>query len=386
MSEVTVGHARRDITPPAGTWMMGYAARTKPCEGVHDPIYTNAVAVSDGSKTVVVITLDVSSVDGEVTRRIKAGVEAGGGPGPADVVINTSHTHSGPATAERTYTPRADAYLPDMIAATVAAATEALKTMKPATLSVGAAPLDIGCNRRAQAADGTVKIGANPDGPRLAEVTVWRFARDGADDVVLFSTPLHPSVMGPENYLISADWVGAARTSIERHTPGVRTVFLQGCCGNQSAYRDPRSFDVVAQHGETTREAVAKALDNMTDVAGAPVVTLMREVPLPFAEGGSYSCPVHGLRLGDAVFVGIAGEVFVEYALFGRERSTARSTIISGYTDGSVGYIPVASAYDEGGYETQANRYFESGKPWSPDVEGALKNGIASMLEALSNP
>jgi len=384
MSTITVGHARRDITPPVGTWMMGYANREKPCEGTHDPIYANAVAVSASGKPVVFITLDVSSVDGEVTRRIKEGVGVEPTLGPDDIFINTSHTHSGPATAERSYAPRADAYLEDMISATVAAAKEALTAMEPATLSVGAAPLDIGCNRRMKPAQGKMKIGVDPAGPRLAEVTVWRFTRVDADDVVLFSTPLHPSVMGPENYLISADWVGAARDAIARRRPDLRPVFIQGCCGNQNAYRDPRSFEVIARHGQTTADAVTSALTDMTDAAPTPIITRRVEAPLPFADGGTYPCPLHGLRLGDAVFVGIAGEVFVEYALFGREKSRAKSTIISGYTDGSIGYIPVAEAYENGGYETQANRYFETGKPWDPAVETTLKDAIAEMLDSLS--
>ena len=47
MSRIAVGHARRDITPPAETWMMGYASREKPCEGVHDPLNANAVTLRD---------------------------------------------------------------------------------------------------------------------------------------------------------------------------------------------------------------------------------------------------------------------------------------------------------------------------------------------------
>ena len=385
MKSIAVGHARRDITPPVGTWMMGYAARTKPCEGVHDPLFANAVAVSsDGERAVVIITLDVSSLDGEVVGRIRRGLLEAAGIGPEDVILNTSHTHSGPSTAKRTYAPRSDEYLTVLVAKAVDAASSALKDLKPSRLRVGSAPVDIGCNRRAETPDGKIGIGVNADAPRLAEVTVWRFVREDVDDLLLFSTPIHPSVMGAENYLLSGDWAGAARDAIEKRIRGVRAAFLPGCCGNQGAYRTERTFETVARHGETLATAVAGALADMTDAAGAPVVTRLAEAHLPFADGGSYPCPIHGLRLGDAVFVGIAGEVFVEYALFGREQSTAKSTIISGYTDGSIGYLPVAAAYEKGGYETGANRFFESGKPWDPSVEDVLKRAIADMLAALS--
>ncbi|KPK98260.1 MAG: hypothetical protein AMK75_07090 [Planctomycetes bacterium SM23_65] len=188
MKSIAVGHARRDITPPVGTWMMGYAARTKPCEGVHDPIFANAVAVSDAENTVVIIALDVSSLDAEVVARIRDGLSNAAGIAAEDVIINTSHTHSGPATAKRTYAPRSDEYLPDFIEKSVDAAGGALKDLKPATFSVGAAPLDIGCNRREETPGGKIKLGVNPTAPRLAEVTVWRFTRDDADDVVLLAS------------------------------------------------------------------------------------------------------------------------------------------------------------------------------------------------------
>ena len=386
MSTITVGHARRDITPPVGTWMMGYASRDHPCEGVHDPLFADAVAVSDGEKTVLIITLDVSSMDADGVGRIRDGLFAAAGIPAEDVLVNTSHTHSGPATAVRSYAPRSEEYLSRLITDAVAASADALKDLTPAVLGVGAAPLDIGCNRREETPEGKIKIGVDPDAPRLAEVTVWRFTRADADDVLIFSTPIHPSVMGPDNYLISADWAGAARRKIEEHCPDLRAVFLQGCAGNQSAYRTERTFETVSRHGETTCAAVSEALAGVTQVSATPIVTTRLQAPLPQAGGTSYPCPLHGLRIGDAVLVGIAAEVFVEYALFGREKSPARSTLICGYTDGSIGYIPVAEAYEKGGYETRANEYFETGKPWTPDVEPALKDAIANTLEALSNP
>ena len=44
------GHYRVRITPPVGTFLMGYASRTQPSEGVHDDLYANAVALSDGAR------------------------------------------------------------------------------------------------------------------------------------------------------------------------------------------------------------------------------------------------------------------------------------------------------------------------------------------------
>jgi len=381
---IAAGYARRDITPPVGTWMMGYAARNKPCEGVHDPIYASALAVSDGGKSVLLLALDLCMVDAEAVVSIKEAIFKATRIGPEDVLINTSHTHSGPTTHRETRVSGSEDYVSGLIEKSAEAAAGALRELKPARLSVGSAPLDIGCNRREETPGGEIILGVNPTGPRLAEVTVWNFSRQDAGDLLVFSTPIHGATLGPDNYLISGDWSGAAVRRIEQKLPGVRALFLQGCCGDQNPYRQGGTFELVEGHGEKTAAAVAQALKNMTPATPLPVKTVLREAPLPLEDDTTFGCWVHGLRLGDAMLVGISAEVFVEYALFGRKKSPAKSTLILGCTNGCVSYIPVASAYEKGGYETVAYKYFALGKSWKPSVEIALKDAIANMLTELS--
>ena len=61
--------------------------------------------------------------------------------------------------------------------------------------------------------------------------------------------------------------------------------------------------------------------------------------------------PVQALHINDVAVVAIAGEIFVEIQLAIKEASPFPSTLVAGYSNGCVGYIPVASAYPEGGYE-----------------------------------
>ena len=52
------GFARVNITPKSPIYLSGYAARTKPSEGVLQPIWAKALAIQDtkGAKTVIVTT------------------------------------------------------------------------------------------------------------------------------------------------------------------------------------------------------------------------------------------------------------------------------------------------------------------------------------------
>jgi hypothetical protein len=59
------------------------------------------------------------------------------------------------------------------------------------------------------------------------------------------------------------------------------------------------------------------------------------------------------LRLGNLAFAAMACEPFAEIGLTLRQQSPFEFTIPLGYTNGCIGYLPTAVAYDEGGYEVQ---------------------------------
>jgi hypothetical protein len=85
------------------------------------------------------------------------------------------------------------------------------------------------------------------------------------------------------------------------------------------------------------------------------------------------------LRVGDAVFVGCAGEPFCEIGLEVKRDSPFAVTFFGGYTGPSGGYIPWARAFDEGGYEVDTT-------PYTRDAARALveaaREGLAAMRGA----
>jgi len=62
------------------------------------------------------------------------------------------------------------------------------------------------------------------------------------------------------------------------------------------------------------------------------------------------------IAVGDAVFVGVPSELFVEFGLDIKRRSPFLCTYIAGMANGCVGYIPTARAFAGGGYETRLAR------------------------------
>lgn len=385
MAALLVGHGRECMTPPPGTKMMGYANRTVGAREVHDDLFVNAIALGDDGERIALLTYDVCHFDLAFAAEIKSALREATGLDAAHVALNTSHTHAGPVVGAWHAQRAAPDYRRAVIAKGVRALRAALEDLAQSAFSVGSAPVDIGCNRREMTPKGKIILGVNPDGPRLPEMTVWRFSRPAGPDVVLFSTAMHGTTLGGENLSISAEWMGAAVRCLEAESPEARYVFAQGCGADQNPYREQATFELIEQHGRTAAAAVREALGGMRELRPLPLRCMMRELPLPLLddESKTYPLPMHAVRIGEATLIGLGCEAFVQYALFGRSISPAAETLVLGYTDGSAGYLPTADAYETGGYETEANRHFPVGSPFAPRSEEIVKEAMQEMLEEL---
>ena len=66
---------------------------------------------------------------------------------------------------------------------------------------------------------------------------------------------------------------------------------------------------------------------------------------------------LQGIRLGPIALISIPGEPFTEMGQEIARRSPFEHTLFSGYSNGGFGYIPVDSAYSEGGYEVETSPF-----------------------------
>jgi hypothetical protein len=385
MEGLLVGHARQCITPPLGIRMVGYADRTDGAAEVHDDLFLNAVVLEAPDNTVALVAYDVCLLRLEQAARIKAALQQGAGLRPEQVLLNTSHTHAGPALDDgEDAGPLEREYWDRLVQETVEAVRGAMAETRPATFRVGAAPLDIGCNRRERIEDGSIILGHNPEGLRLAELTVWHFERSAAAHVALFSTPMHGTTLGGGNLSISSEWMGEAVRRVEADQPGLKLVFLQGCGADQDPYYSMQegrrgTFEEVAQHGARAAEAVAQAMRDAEQLEPLPLRELVHEVSLPGKEDAAetHRMPLHAVRLGDAALVALGAEAFVEFALFGRSVSPFDETLVLGYTNGNVGYLCTGEVSEEGGYEARTTRV-------APQSERLAKDAIEEVLTRLA--
>lgn len=233
-----VGAARCAITPPIGMTMAGYAAREGVAMDKDGELYATSLVLDDGRTRIAVVTLDllflqeplISALREEVGRRI--------GVPRSNILLNFSHTHSGP-TSEKlqydddehqhhlrmAYSARLQTDIPALVAL-------AAIRLRPARIGAGSGEARIGINRRERQPDGSIMLGENPAGPVDHEVRVIRIDDlQGKPIAVVFAHGCHTVTMGPKSLRWSSDYVGPARDLIEQNTGGL-ALFLQATAGD----------------------------------------------------------------------------------------------------------------------------------------------------------
>ena len=91
-------------------------------------------------------------------------------------------------------------------------------------------------------------------------------------------------------------------------------------------------------------------------------------------------------RIHDTAIVGIPGELFSEIGIKIKSSSPSKITLIGGYTNGVISYLPTAEEYKFGGYECDyAHHSWGLVEQVAPEIEGILKEASATLLEEVWN-
>ena len=258
-----VGAAKVDITPPLGMQLEGYEVRTGGATGIHDPLHVRALVAegADGT-TVALVVADLIQVDPRLQGLVADEVLALTGIPRERLQLVGTHTHSGPRLAEPSETEQ-------MIGHAIAGAVaRAWTDRREAVAAVGIGRVEgIGANRRPHG------------GPVDDRVTVTRF--DGADGQPIathVNYGCHPTTLGPNNLLYSADYPGVLCRLVDEAVGGV-TIFSTGPQGdvNPGGYSPEgsmvgvvvpwRTFESSERYGRLLADCVLAVRDGLLPVA-----------------------------------------------------------------------------------------------------------------------
>ena len=196
-TKLRAGFSRVKITPPVGTAMSGFGQRDADptgCRGIHDDLYVRALSLTQGETEVLIMGFDLLFFSRDEADRYKGALGRALDLSPNQMLLNTSHTHTGPKVGTWIYTPSDTHYLDYLELRILEAATEARTHSSEATLWAGCTRADLPLSRRMRDESGKVYWGVNPQGEVYDKVPFCLLKdSQGHPLSLLFSASCHPS-------------------------------------------------------------------------------------------------------------------------------------------------------------------------------------------------
>ena len=418
------GVAKVAITPTESIWMAGYASRTKPSEGVQTDLYLKALALDDGSgKPAVFVTSDLIGFRKKVADAIAEGCEKQYGLTRDRLVLNSSHTHSGPIVGD--FDPPAGyeqqrevvrRYNNGLIEKAVVTIGVAIKNIAPVRLEFAQGFAGFAVNRRRDhpgtrglpgVVDHDLPVLAvrNPDGALLA---------------ILFGYACHNTTLGA--YQINADYAGYAQRALEKQYPGATALFVLGCAADANPLpryqgTDPAlahySLELVEMYGRILAASTDLTLHGKMKRIEGPLRTAFERVDVAFQTPPSreellswskgkdadrraeadrmlkalerngklpdhYPYPVEVWHFGKTLkLIALGGEVVADYSLRLKAQYGWEDTWVAGYSNDVFAYIPSVRVLKEGGYETWGG----DGGPFHPSIEEIIGAKVQDLVK-----
>jgi hypothetical protein len=419
------GVGRSDITPAGPIWLSGYAARTHASEGALHKLWAKALAIQSGSgERIVIVSTDVVGIPQNVADEVAARVEKQYGIKRAQLLLNASHTHTGPVIWSNlnnlTVFPPDEkekliVYARKFAGDIVAAVGAAIHDLSPATVEYATGTAGFAVNRREPSASG-VKIGVNPDGPTDHAVPVLRVIGTGGKiRAILFGYACHNTTLTGEIYQLSGDYAGFAAAELESKHPGATALFLMLCGGDQNP--NPRgTVEIARKWGDELAAEIDRVIGGPMAALAGPVRGSFRLTTLQFAprtkqdfeaelkspvaararrarlmldalEAGRaidrVEYPVQAVRFGRVLtLVALGGEVVVDYDLRIRREYPGEPLIVAGYSNDVMCYIPSVRVLREGGYEADDSMvYYGQPGPFAEDVEERIMAAVRRAMK-----
>lgn len=432
MGTFQVGYANVNINPPLGIGMMGYYI-PRYAKGFLDDLEASALALSLAEKTILLVSVDTCLIETYLCERYCAKIEEATGVPKENVFLSATHTHTGPFLTDTGRFPvdveQIDDYANFLESRLADLAVLALADRKTAKMGFiqGWAPERVAYIRRYKMKDGTTMTCPPINDPNIdrpigtldQRVHVLRFDREEGHSIVLVNYGLHADTVNGE--LISSDWPGWMRRTLDKALDGVKCIFFNGAEGDVgSTHVFPSGGDMndteISFDNEMKSPGMARfvgralagtvlqlydkveyvpvdrinILHNRVDLPAntpspdqIPQAKLYkqlheegRDAEIPYTamelttvvaeayricelEQGPESFPLDltGVQIGPVALVGIPGEPFTDIGVGIKEAEGWSAIMPCCLTNGSEGYFPMASAFEEGGYEARKSRY-----------------------------
>ncbi len=220
------GAAAVDITPTQFPMNMPGGFSANMAEKAHDPFHARALVLADDKTGIAMVVVDNLGAGPDVLKEAKAIASAKTGIPAEQMLISSTHTHSGPSLNTRSEA--SAAYYKKFVEGVAGSIIQAHEALKPASMGAAAHPLpDEVFNRRWYVKEGKMPLnpfgrldkvktnpGTNPDvidrpaGPTDPDITILSIQGEKRKPLALFANYSLHYVGGAPGGQMSSDYFG----------------------------------------------------------------------------------------------------------------------------------------------------------------------------------
>lgn len=407
--------------------LAGFAARQGLSDTIHTRLRSSALAITNGSEKVLVVSNDMMEISPELTAGIRSEISKRSGLSENRILLHCIHTHSAPRTGGVSGSEGGPNYEYKMrtfeaiIANAVKVVTDE-KAYQPFHFEVAKGQTSINENR------------CEANGP--ADHDLYAVKLVGKKPICAFiNLSCHPVCMGHKSHSLSADYSGVARMEIAQKW-GCEVFQFTGASGNMNPVGGCRDkahanevggtlaaelaaleFEKVPSKGilnvtnrtvslpyriaNVSPEAVKAHADSLINSAKTSfprfandVRNWEKDILNKFAKGtvkNTLDFELAGINADGIGFIFTQGEPFSEYQAELRKSFPGQTLIFAAYTSGQNSYLPSAHAYKvHKGYEYEIDQmhiYIRAPYPLSNQMPSVYAEGLfKTAAEVLTEP
>ncbi len=340
----------QDLLTADPVYLAGYGLfGNRAANNIHDDVSARSLYVSDGSREIMFISLDVVGFSQVFAKQLRQELTRSIDIKAANIILSATHTHSsidvqgiwGSITEQQKH---------KLISRIVESARKALTHQTPVSMKLSRSNNGQGVNRR-HGSDGIIQ--------QITSIHIE--TPDHKPVALLFTFGSHPVVLDKNNLQVTSDWVGFAREKLEEKYK-TNVIFINGVLGDVvplPAHRE-RNFESARRYGESVANSVintsAKEMITLTgklshcteplkiDVENVKLIGLTKglgqgTIDWQTTVNAQVTTRTSVLTLGSLVLITVPGEPVTQLGRELMKKVRNRPVVVLGLTHDSLGYL-----------------------------------------------
>lgn len=430
-----VGSFYQKLSVKLPEMLTGHINRNQPAKAFLDYPEIHAIIINQNSATLVLVSIDLLEMDTEICTRIRQRIADELNLSRNNILIACTHAHTLPAAIKLGTVDISEDFVASMSKEILHCALEASKETTECRLLVSQIDCPgISVNRR-KIIDSQVVMSPNPNGTNDTRIlTYWFVDNLGRPISCIVNFNMHATVLDVSIFKVSADYPRFLRHALDKELPNINTLFFNGACGDvrpclmhedggfrggseedliaigtklgnkvieslkgasqEEAQLDIRSkqiklfYDHEAREKAKDRTIVKNSTESRQinqDLMEAAFAEWRKTTEADEAQNGrkrTILFEIQAIILSEkSSILALPAEIFVETGLNIKGRSRYAQTMVTGYANGSIGYVPTEEACLLGGYEAQdAYKLYGHPAPFKPDTAIRIEEASGELL------